>query len=240
MTISGALIVFGLANGGDRERQARATFAATLLLFTPRGFFVLEASWTEPFLVLLLCAAIYAASRARGALRTDQSSLAPVLGALCAAKQYLILLAPIIPLLAHRRDRAWRLLFAAAAIATALTLPLALWDVSAFVRSVVTLQFHQPFRPDALSYLVPLASATGVQPPTWVGFVFVAPAIALALWRCPRTPGGFALGVAFVFFVFFAFNKQAFCNYYYFVIGALCCAIAAGAHSPASTAVDRT
>ena len=26
---------------------------------------------------------------------------------------------------------------------------------------------------------------------------------------------------------FFAFNKQAFCNYYFFVIGAMCCAIAA-------------
>ena len=26
---------------------------------------------------------------------------------------------------------------------------------------------------------------------------------------------------------FFAFNKQAFCNYYYFVLGALCCAVAA-------------
>ena len=26
---------------------------------------------------------------------------------------------------------------------------------------------------------------------------------------------------------FFSFNKQAFCNYYFFVIGAICCAIAA-------------
>ena len=30
-----------------------------------------------------------------------------------------------------------------------------------------------------------------------------------------------------MFFAFFAFNKQAFCNYYHFVIAALCCAIAA-------------
>jgi hypothetical protein len=27
--------------------------------------------------------------------------------------------------------------------------------------------------------------------------------------------------------VFFAFSKQAFCNYYFFVIGALCGAVAA-------------
>jgi hypothetical protein len=33
------------------------------------------------------------------------------------------------------------------------------------------------------------------------------------------------LAVAFVFFAFFAFNKQAFCNYYSFVVGALCVAL---------------
>ena len=32
--------------------------------------------------------------------------------------------------------------------------------------------------------------------------------------------------MSLAFIGFFAFNKQAFCNYYYFVIGALC--VAAG------------
>ena len=36
-----------------------------------------------------------------------------------------------------------------------------------------------------------------------------------------------AAAVAIVMFTFIAFNKQAFANYYYFVIGALCCAVAA-------------
>ena len=31
---------------------------------------------------------------------------------------------------------------------------------------------------------------------------------------------------------FFAFNKQAFCNYYHFVIGALCCAVAVATPGP--------
>jgi hypothetical protein len=52
-------------------------------------------------------------------------------------------------------------------------------------------------------------------------------AIALALWRAPRTPAGFAAASALVFLVFFAFNKQAFTNYYSLVIGALCTAAAA-------------
>jgi hypothetical protein len=51
--------------------------------------------------------------------------------------------------------------------------------------------------------------------------------MALALWRVARTPAGFALGVAAVFLAFFVLNKQAFANYYFFVVGALCVAVAA-------------
>ena len=50
---------------------------------------------------------------------------------------------------------------------------------------------------------------------------------ALALWRLPRTPAGFAMAIAVTFIGFFVFNKQAFCNYYFFVIGALCASLAA-------------
>jgi len=52
-------------------------------------------------------------------------------------------------------------------------------------------------------------------------------ATVLVLRRAPRTPAGFAAGASLVFLAFFAFNKQAFCNYYFFVIGGICCALAA-------------
>jgi hypothetical protein len=54
-----------------------------------------------------------------------------------------------------------------------------------------------------------------------------AAASALALWRLPRTPAGFAMANALTFMGFFAFNKQAFCNYYFFVIGTVCASLAA-------------
>ena len=41
---------------------------------------------------------------------------------------------------------------------------------------------------------------------------------------------GYAAAVAMAHLVFFAFYKFAFCNYYYFLIGAFCCA--AGALKP--------
>jgi hypothetical protein len=60
-----------------------------------------------------------------------------------------------------------------------------------------------------------------------VAFIAAGLAIALSLLLAPRTAAGFAGAVALTYLGFFAFNKQAFCNYYYFVLGALCSAVAA-------------
>src|SRR5260370_898486 len=104
-------------------------------------------------------------------------------------------------------------------------LRLSLVNVRKLICNVVTLRLYQPFRAHALSYPAWWA-AQGGQPITWLAFVVIIPALVLVLWRAERRPAGFALGVGLVCLVFFAFNKQAFCNYYYFVIAALCCALA--------------
>lgn len=220
MMLAGALVAMA--------RPGRLGFAAAaLLLFTPRGFFVLEAGWTEPFGVLFIAATMFAACRA-------PRSLPVPLGLLLASKQYFPLALLALPLL-KRDARGWRgFIWKTAAVAGAVTLPLALWNVSAFLHSAIALQFRQPFRDDALSYLVPIARLLGGQPAAWVPFVLAGLAGALVLWKSQRTPAGFSCAVALVFLVFFAFNKQAFCNYYHFVIGALCCAI--GAANPACCA----
>lgn len=209
MTLAGALVA--LARPGPV-----AFAAAALLLFTPRGFFVLEAGWTEPFVVLMLAATVFAACR-------STRSLPVPLGLLLASKQYLVLALLAMPLLPRRRRRTLLIAFGAAAL---VTLPLALRDPPAFWHSTIALQFRQPFRADALSYLVPLA-----QPPAWIGLVLAVAAALVALRKRSRTPATFAATVAFTFLVFFGFNKQAFCNYYHFVIGALCCAVASSSCS---------
>jgi len=151
------------------------------------------------------------------------------LGLFFAVKQYLLLVAPLVVLLiprnAERRERI-RWLVKLVVTAAVVTLPLMLVDVQKFLWNVVTLQVYQPFRTDALSY-PSWWVAQGGQPITWIAFVVIVPTLALVLWKAERGPAGFALGVALVLFVFFAFNKQAFCNYYYFVIGALCSTLAA-------------
>jgi hypothetical protein len=199
--------------------------AAAVLLFTPRGLFVLEQGWTEPFGVALLGLVLVAAVRTPRLLWL-------ALGALFAWKQYTVVLLPLTALLLPRpfHWKAWARLVVPALLTTlALTLPLALWDVRAFWRSVVWLQTVQPFRPDALSFPSALV-ALGYTPPAVVPTLLVLStlAIALVLWRAPRTPQGFAAAVTFVLGVFFAFNKQSFCNYWYLVLGASAFVVAAG------------
>ncbi|MDY7230472.1 hypothetical protein [Hyalangium rubrum] len=220
LTLAAGLMAF--ARGGRL-----GVGAAALLLMTPRGLFVLEQAWTEPFLILLLAASVFCACRFPRALPY-------VFGLLLAVKQYTVFMVPLVLLLTPLRGRAlWGLLWRAGATGLGVSLPLVLANPSAFIHSVVTLQLHQPFRMDSLSYLSWWVSQGHPQPPVWIAFAGVAVALALALWRAPRTPAGFAAALAFVYCVFFALNKQAFSNYYYFVVGALCVALAAASPSPA-------
>jgi 4-amino-4-deoxy-L-arabinose transferase-like glycosyltransferase len=220
---------------GNGIPSARAVAAAAVLLFTPRGFFVIEAGWIEPMVILTLAMVVFCACR-RG--RVWGIGLAVSFGLLLASKQYLALALPLVLLIPADRFEMPRHLIGSIAllVAVAVTLPLAAWDAHAFMHSAVTLQFHQPFRTDALSYLVRFAGSDGSAPPVWIAFACAAVAGLLALWRCPRTASGFAIAVAIVFFAFFATSKQAFCNYYAFVLAAMCCGLAAlPGNSPSST-----
>jgi len=221
-----------------RMGGSHALLAALLFLSTPRIFFVLEQSWTEPFAVLLLASCLMAARR--------WPRLLPLaFGLLLAIKQYTFILIPLTPLLLgfpFGWQRTLRFLLQSLAVALVVTLPFVLWNPAAFYRSVLWLQTVQPFRVDTLGFLALWTEAGHAAPPV-VPF-FVAATLLAAAWalrRFPATPEGFAAGAALVLLGFFAFNKQAFCNSYFFVLGALSCALAAGhARSEPAQASNRT
>jgi hypothetical protein len=149
-----------------------------------------------------------------------------LLGLLLASKQYLPATILLFPLL-EPKPRSWKRVILdiviACAAAAVVTLPLALWDFRAFWQSAITLQMRQPYRPDALSFLAWWGyGRTGWTGPFWLAFVALFIAAMLSLWRLPRGIAGFVMGFAFTYYCFFAFNKQAFANYYYLVLGALC------------------
>jgi len=196
--------------------------AAAIFLSTPAMIPVLRMGWTEPYVVLLLAVTVFCACRA--------PRLFPwALGLLIAVKQYAIFAALgvfLLPMARQSLKDSAIIIGKALALATAITLPWMLWNVSGFLSDVVFLQFLLPFRMDALSYLVWLTYNTGRQPPAVIGFLMIAPAVVLMRWRGARTVAGFTAAVGFIFLSLFLFNKAAFINYYFFVIGALCCATA--------------
>jgi hypothetical protein len=220
--------VFAIAASAGLMAAARpgrwTGLVAVLFLLTPTVFFIVEQSWTEPLLAATFSLMMFCALRWRRALPY-------ALGLLLGTKQYTVLMVPLVWLLVDEPrslKKLFVLLAKAAAVAAAITLPFFLWDPRAFYRAVVVFQFLQPFRLDALSYLVWIHhNYPGVTIERWAPFVSVGPAIAFALWRCPRSPAGFAAAVTVVYLTFFAFNKQAFANYYYFVIATACWSAAA-------------
>jgi hypothetical protein len=50
--------------------------------------------------------------------------------------------------------------------------------------------------------------------------------LSASLWRASRTPAGFAAAVALTLLLVFACSKKAFCNYYFFTLGAMCAVVA--------------
>lgn len=204
------------------------TTAMCLWLFSPRTLFIIEQGWTEPFVILLLAATLFAA------VRKSKWLFIP-LGMLFAVKHHIALAAPLLLLLPCApdtpRDRL-RLVLRAAAVAIGVTLPFLLLDARALWNDLVTFQLRQPFRPEALSVLAWWAREYGTRPPTWIGFAVLVPAILLGLWRCERSASGFVAALALMFFAFFGFSKQAFCNHYFFILALICCVVALADPAP--------
>ncbi len=192
-----------------------------LFLFTPRVFFVLELSWTEPIVLLFTIIAIW------GAVKKTKW-LPYALGLMIASKQYYVFIFPFLYFLIPLKTN-WRELIKpfAALIATGLivTAFLALQNIPAFLWNVGLIQWYQPFRTDALSFAALYTHAIQASPPSSIAFIALLIAFLFAKHCLTPSPENFVLALSLGFGIFFAFNKQAFCNYYYLLLG--CLAVAA-------------
>lgn len=200
-----------------------SALAATLLLLTPRVIYILDLSFTEPFLVLMFSLVMYCACR-------WPKAMPYAFGLYLSSKQYAILAVPLLPLLIQGPHH-WRMfthvLFKALLVAAIINVPFFLWDAPAFFRSIVVFQLLQSFRWDALSYLVLIRkNIANIYIPLWISLAPLVVMIPVSVRRAASSPAGFAAAVALVHMLFFSFNKQAFGNYYYFVIAAACWSIA--------------
>ena len=191
---------------------------ASLFLLMPRVIFLVEYSWTETIFAFTFSLVMFCALRWR-------RGLPYALGLFLATKQYSVFALPLVPLLIGEtrwRRPVVRIVGIALAVAAVITLPFFLWNPQAFWRSIVVFQFLQPLREESLSHLVWINKYRPQTPGQQVlPFVLLAAMLALAWWRRQPTPAYFAAVFGLALLVFFAFSKQAFANYYYFVIATM-------------------
>jgi hypothetical protein len=200
-----------------------AALAATMLLLMSRAIYVLDLAWTEPLLVLTFSFFMFCLCR-------WPKAVPYALGLYFSTKQYAILTLPLLPLVVEGPNH-WRMvgriLVKAGLVVAAINLPFLLWNAHEFIRAVFVFQLLQPFRKDALSYLVLIRNhMPGLPLPIWISLAPLVVMIPVCLRRVASSPAGFAAAMALVHLLFFAFNKQAFANYYYFVIATACWSIA--------------
>jgi len=215
VAIVGAGVLMALTGRDARSRAAAAAF----LLVAP-VLFVLKFGWTEPLVVLGAVGVMFGAAR-------GHRGTSFLTGVLVSIKQYGVLFLPSSLLLLERPWKPKQIvmhLLKACTVVAVTTLPFFLWNPEAFIRSVVELQFLQPFRVDSIAFPAMFADYFGepnrivgaVLPIVLVGFV------AVATWaRTPSGAQGFALASGLTLLTAFAFSKQSFDNYYLVVIALL-------------------
>ena len=185
---------------------------AVALMFHARSLFLVEQSWTEPFVALAGCACAYAIVATRHRL------LRVALAGFLSIKQYGVFWLP--PLLASRRvsrrDFVWALV-----ISAAVALPFFVWNPRALWQGVVAYQFRLAFRSDSLTLPALILARTNKLVWPLIGFVIAGVTALLVAWRqwrerAPIAIERVAVGGGAVYLAFFLFHKQAFFNYYWF------------------------
>ncbi len=239
LLVAGVLYRLGQRRSDAGKTWDRGLALACLHLLHPRGFLVIEQSWTEPLLAAAI--ALWVGQRvgrvpSAHASPTTTEPAAPsfrwladalLFGVALACKQYALLL--LLPLCipsrhAHftpgwSRPQRLRWLLVCLLPLVASYLPFALAAPADFVEDVVLFQLRQPFRAEALSLPALLYALSDLKLPG----ATAALGLALPLWyfarrkpgSLPSGTGGFLLLASLLYLGFFATAKQAFCNYYY-------------------------
>lgn len=199
--ILSALVLFAICP------NARGIWIVSALLFSPLTFVVEYLCWTEPLVLMTLCATVYGAARRRWWL--------PIaLGLFLATKQYNFLALPFIGYFVRpfQWKAYWKLTGWSLAIGIATLFPFALWNFRGMWRDLISFQLAQPFRSDTVSFAVPFPMMMTIGP------VFLAAFIVWAIRAKIRNQAMFAAAYGIALLLFSSTSKQA-CTNYYFLIG---------------------
>jgi hypothetical protein len=232
-----ALVVSGIAMrfiARRRRKDAAETPLPSILEDGPALFFwlapplfmILDRSWIDPLQIMLV-------SLGLAAFVSGRLTLAAVLfGIVASSKQSMFWVVPLAGIILRFDWRRWLVMGVAALVPV---LPFVLWDFRALKYANFDFMTGLPGRHDGLCFSAWWSRALGSTFPPQLTFVLSAAAAAGACLRTPRTdpdrsrfaPLGFARALVATYFAFFFFNRWAFANYYFLVIGFACLAAAA-------------
>lgn len=208
---------------GDRSERAPLPSLledAPALFFwlAPPLFMVLDRSWIDPLQIMLVSLGVAAFVAGRPTVA------AVLLGVLISSKQSMFWVFPLAGILLRFDWRRWVVMSVAALLPV---LPFMVWDFRALKYANFDFMTGLAGRHDGLCFSSWWSRALGSTFPPQLTFVLSA---AAALGACLRTPLavaersrfaalGFARALVATYFAFFFFNRWAFANYYFLLIG---------------------
>ena len=203
-----------------RCERSVAELLPLLLLYHPRGLFVIEQAWAESLILFFF--AVWLLLYQRG----NRAWASTAYGYMLGLKAYLFFF--LFQWLFVERN--WRYLLLGIIVAVMTVLPFLLLDWRSFVAEGVLRTLQSGFRADSLTIFGFLAPVLGIEPPKlWsvgVGAV-LALMLVLPLRKMPPLRG-YLFATTTTTFGMFLFGSQAFCNYYWFVSGMILFLLASG------------
>jgi hypothetical protein len=194
LVFAAGLLLYG--NSSDKAR-----LASICILLNPRLEFFFEQGWTDSLTPGLL-------GLAMGALSISSYAGDILLAIWIGSKPYLI---PFAGLKMPQRGNLKNVILLWGGVVVLYAIPLVIGS-KAYLWSAFQIQFVQPVRTDSLSFLFAPA-------PALIGALLVWVAGLIAHVRRPALlfsdPNRRLLLLGWLLFAFFAFNKQAFANYYF-------------------------
>src|SRR3954469_1357534 len=217
--VRAGLLLATLVTSWQVRRLAPAAPAALalLVLIHPHWIFLIDQSWTEPLVLVLLTAALLAISRGRPGVAIV------ALAAALACKQHVVLL---LPLFAIWPSFGLRRTVQSAALAFVAVLPWLVWSPHQFWHDAVKANLDLGVIPRALC-IPSLLLRHDIEVGFWFTLLVLGAAYAVVLLRVQRSTSGLALGSALVLLALDLANKQSFFNHYTLPLGLLVVALAA-------------
>lgn len=192
-----------------KNRTDRYAFSL-LCLFHPNALIMTELSFTDPLYVCLLLGMIICT-------RKQHFSLAGVLfGIALSGKQYIAFLLPVFLRLFTPVIRGLNIVFLSCIIAGLVILPFFLWNQHEFLREVIYFYVSFPARNTELTFFSFL-SRFGIMYNPLLSSIIIGAGFLYVYVQKKITSSRFFYVSAFLYLIFFFFNKHAYINYYYLV-----------------------